>query len=156
IRDVKKAYKWELDLFGIERIGVYLRTKHRRLIGQHTQIFTPAFFPPIFAGIDPTVHDFVFIDYVDADEVLAVWLARRLLAAGYRPWCRSLSLLAGERTAEAMDGVIRNHACRVVAVYSPASLRNPDAQARRATALGVGKERGPTFFVPLSAQEVDR
>src|SRR6185312_16042710 len=91
-----------------------------------------------------------------ADEVLATWLARRLMAAGYRPWCRSLSLLAGERAAEVMEGVIRNHSCRVVAIYSGDSLKSPDAQTRRSIAVGVGKERGPTFFLPLSARPIDR
>ena len=148
VREVKRTYKWELDLYGVERIAVLLRTRHRRLIGQHPQIFTPAFFPPIIAGIDPTVQDFVFIDYVDADEVLATWLARRLMATGYRPWCRSLSLLAGERAAEVMEGVIRNHSCRVVAIYSDDSVRNPDAQTRRSIAMGISKERAdvlPSF-----------
>lgn len=155
IRAVKKAYGWDLQLYGLERLGVLLRTKCRSLIAQHPAIFTPAFFPPIIAGIDPAVQDFVFVDYVEADEVLAVWLSRRLLAAGYRAWCRKLSLLAGERAFEAMEGVIRNHSCRVVSILSEASLRNPDAQARRGVAIGM-KHRGPAFFLPVAAQKIDR
>jgi hypothetical protein len=156
VRDVKKKYKLDLDLFGQERLGTMLRGRHRHLIGRHPQVFTPAFFPPIIAGIDPTVQDFVFIDYAEADAVLAVWLARRLMAAGYRPWCRGLSLLAGERPAEVMDRVIRKQSSRVVAVYSPASIEDADAAARRAVSLGVADERGPGFLVPVTAGPFDR
>jgi hypothetical protein len=156
IREVKTKFKWDLDLFGLERLGTLLRARHRHLIACHPQVFTPSFFPPIIAGIDPTVQDFVFIDYVDADAALATWLARRLMTAGYRPWCRALSLLPGEPAAEVMDKVIRNHACRVIALYSPTSLRDANAQTRRTLALNLTKERGMGFFIPVAATAFDR
>jgi hypothetical protein len=156
IKDVWDTYRWQLDLYGAERLRLLLQTRHRRLIGQYPQIFTPAFFPPIIAGIDPTAQDFVFVDYADDDAVLGTWIARRLLAAGYRSWCRHLSLLPGDRAAEVMDGVIRNHACRVIALYSDASLRDPDAPSRRTTAIHLARERGPHFFVPVTAAAFDR
>ena len=88
--------------------------------------------------------------------VSATWLARRLMAAGFRPWCRSLSLLGGEKVRDVMEGVIRNHACRVVAIYSQSALKDPDVQYRRSVALGLRAERGSNFFVPVSATAIER
>lgn len=156
IRDIKKEFGWDLELYGLERLGVLLRTTCRTLIAQHPQIFTPSFFPPIFAGIDPNVQDFIFVDYVDSDEVLALWLSRKLLAAGYRVWCRKLSLLAGERAHEVMEGIIRNHSCCFISILSAAAIGDPDAQTRRSIAAGMSKERGPTFLIPVAAQPFDR
>jgi hypothetical protein len=156
IKEVSQKYKWKVELFGVERLGTLLRSKHRQLIPQHPQIFTPAYFPPIIAGIDPAAQDFVFLDYADADAVLGTWLARKLMASGYRAWCRGLSLLAGDRPSEVMESVIRNNACRVVALYSESSLRDPDALVRRSMALGLARERGPNFFIPVSSTPIDR
>lgn len=156
IKEVSQKYKWKVELFGVERLGTLLRSKHRHLIPQHPQIFTPVYFPPIIAGIDPTAQDFLFLDYADDDAVLGTWLARKLLASGYRAWCRGLSLLAGDRPAEVMENVIRNHACRVVALFSESSLRDPDVLVRRSMALGLARERDPNFFIPVSAASFDR
>lgn len=81
---VRQEFGWELELYGLERLRTLLTTRHARLVPRHPQIFPPAFFPPTAPGVDVGSTDYLFIDYADEDAVLAVWLARRLTAAGYR------------------------------------------------------------------------
>src|SRR5262249_6474375 len=45
VSDIRKAYGWSLELYGLERLSVMLRTTHRELVAQHPQIFCPPFFP---------------------------------------------------------------------------------------------------------------
>jgi hypothetical protein len=84
------------------------------LIARHPHIFTPAFFvdPP---GAGPPACDTLFLSYAPADVALATWIARRLIAEGYRVWCEDLSLLAGEQRQQTIERVIQTRAIRVLA-----------------------------------------
>jgi hypothetical protein len=70
--------------------------------------------------------DTLFLSYAPADVALATWLARRLIAEGYRVWCEDISLLPGEQRQQTIESVIHARAARVLAVYSPDSMASAD------------------------------
>jgi hypothetical protein len=158
---VRREFGWQLELYEVERLRSMLNTRHGALLARFPQIFTPGLFPDLVPGLGPEVRDAVVVDYADADRVLAFWLSRRLTLAGYRVWCRGLRLLGGEAEAEAEERAVRNHATRVLALYSRAALANTDAVQRRAVAFTLGRERRTELVIPLLAEalspdELDR
>jgi len=150
---VRKEFGWPLELYGQERLRVLL-TAHPRYVPRHPQIFTPS----IVAGV-PTADrsqeaDHLFLDYAAADEVLALWLARRLIAEGYRVWCRGLSLRGGETGPQVMEEVLRQRSFRALSILSRAALADADVRDRRSIAHAVAAERSAEFLIPLAAEDV--
>ena len=153
IREIKKSYNWALVPYGRERLRTLLADRHRHLIARHPHIFTPAFFvdPP---SVGPPACDTLFLSYAPDDVALATWLARRLIAEGYRVWCENLSLLAGEHRQQNIERVIQTRAVRVLALYSPASLDNADVNLQRTLAHTIGGQRKGEFLIPLAADPI--
>jgi hypothetical protein len=150
---IRQTYGWTLEPYGPERFRTLLADRHRHLIARHPHIFTPAFFvdPP---GAGPPACDTLFLSYASADVALATWLARRLIAEGYRVWCEDLSLLVGEPRQQRIERVIQTRAARVLALYSLASLDNPDVNLQRTLAHAIGGQRGGEFLIPLAAEPI--
>jgi hypothetical protein len=151
---IKNEYGWTLEPYGRERMRTLLANRHRQLIARHPHIFTPAFFvdPP---GAGSTGGcDTLFLSYAQVDVALGTWLARRLIAEGYRVWCEDLSLLPGEQRQETIERVIQTRANRVLAVYSSASLDDANVNLQRTMAHAIGGQRGGDFLIPLAAESV--
>lgn len=156
VKFIKDTYGWELDPFGMERLRLLLAARHRHLMARHPQIFTPAFF--VFAPgtpVDSGECDMLFISYAPADQTLALWLSRRLLADGFRVWCEDISLLGGMNRVQVIEQVIRTRSFRMLALYSNASLSNPDVNLQRSIAHDIGAQRAGEFLVPLAVEQID-
>ncbi|MDI6694741.1 MAG: TIR domain-containing protein [Anaerolineales bacterium] len=150
---VNNEFGWRLDLFGIERLRVLLDVTHPRVKGLHPQIF-----PPALLTLQPqssTSKDHVFISSAPEDSVLAGWLAKRLVAEGYLVWYERLNLLGGEIYPESVNEAIRDHTFCVIALYSRASLVNPEVARQRALALSIGGDRNCDFFIPIDVDGVN-
>ncbi|MGH9884450.1 MAG: hypothetical protein ACREBE_02910 [bacterium] len=156
VASVRSRFGWELELYGLERLGVMLRTNHKAALANHPQIFRAPFFT--FAGglpLSPS-HDHVVIDHVDADSHVAHWLARRLTLLGYRVWCRGLAPLAGTSADGTIRSLIRTRAFRYVCLWSQASVDDPDLSSRRQLAQVVGVERGADLIIPAQVAFFDK
>jgi len=145
---VKAQFGWDLDLYGIERLAMLLRTTCERVVANHQGIFSPPWFPSAGGLSLALSNDHVVIDHVDDDTPFAQWLARRLLLEGYRVWCRGLAPLAGTSVADSVREVIRQRAHRVITVLSPAAARDANISARRTTAHEVGRLRKEAIVIP--------
>jgi hypothetical protein len=152
---VKTTYGWPLELYGLERLGVMLRTIHRQVVAQHPQIFCHPFFQ-VAGGLSLSpALDHVIVDHVDADTGLAHWLTRRLTLAGYSVWCRGLAPLAGASLSDTIRELVKNRGFRYICVLSHESLSVPDFAARRTMAHAVGLERGAVIVLPALARPVN-
>ncbi len=152
---VKMKYGWALDLFGLERLAVMLRTTHKDVVARHPQLFCPPFFP-IAGGLSLSpALDHVLVDHLDADAGLAHWLSRRLTLAGYNVWCRGLAPLAGSSVAETIRELLKSRAFRYICILSPGSATHPDFIARRGIAHSIGSQRGGSLLLPALAQQID-
>lgn len=150
---VNNEFGWRLDLFGAERLRILLDVTHPQVKGLHPQIF-----PPAVLAVQPqssTSRDHVFISSAPEDRILASWLARRLAAEGYLVWYEHLNLLGGEVYPESVDEVIRDRAFCVIALYSRASLVNPEVARQRARALSIGEGRNCDFFIPIDVDGIN-
>lgn len=157
VRDVKNSYGWDLDLFGLERLGVMLRTTHEAVVAKHPHIFCPPFFPAAGGlSLSPS-HDHVVLDHVDADAHVAHWLARRLALLGYRVWCRGLAPIAGSSSDGTVRALIQSRAFRYVCLWSAASVVDPDFSSRRQLAQLVGQQRGGgSIIIPAQVGDFDK
>jgi hypothetical protein len=157
---IKDTFGWEFDLFGLERLRMLLSTTCKEVVANHPQIFCPPFFPVVGGlSISPR-FDHLILDHVDADNTIALWLARRLTLAGYRVWCRNLAPLAGSSANESIRTLIKSRACRYLPILSPASASSPELASRRAFAHAEGESRHvqlvlPIFALPFQRQLLD-
>lgn len=155
VKVVERDFGWSLDLYGLERLAVLLRTTHNRVLAQHPQLFCPPFFP-VAGGLSLSpAFDHVILDHADSDTALAHFLARRLTLAGYRTWCRGLAPVAGSSIADTVRGLLENRAFRYICVLSRQSLSDPQLAMRRGVAQHVGKQRGTSMVIPALADSVD-
>lgn len=156
IKYVKDKYKWDVDLYGIERFRTLLATTHREVIAHHPSIFCYPFFSMAGGLSLSTRYDHIVIDEADSDTALASWLARRLMLAGYNVWCRHLSPIAGNSLSDTIKGLIRKRAVRYIPIVSPESVAHPELTARRNLAHAVAEERGTHFVVPVYSEPVSK
>jgi hypothetical protein len=151
---ITKNYGWEFHLFGIERLRTLLATTCKEVVANHPQIFCLPFFPTVGGlSISPR-YDYLILDHLDADETLAQWLARRLILAGYRVWCRNMAPLAGTSANESIKTLIKTRAFRYLPLLTPESAATPDLAARRALAHTLGDQRAMALVIPLYAAVV--
>jgi hypothetical protein len=151
---IQEEYGWPLELYGLARLRVLLTTKYERLIAKHPQIFSPFF--PVVGGVSLAFSpDYIIIDHDACDEALAVWLARRLILAGYLVWCRSTAPIAGASLHETIEVLLKQRAFRFLSILSPGAVTNPDMAARRATALAIGAQRQSDLLIPTIAEAFD-
>jgi hypothetical protein len=156
VATIAQRFGWDLELFGLERIGVMLRTTHKAVVANHPQIFCPPFFP-VAGGLSLSPSfDHVVVDHVDADAHVAHWLARRLTLLGYRVWCRGLAPLAGSSADATIRALIQTRAFRYVCVWSQASVDDPDFSLRRQLAQLVGTQRGEPITIPAQVAFFDK
>jgi hypothetical protein len=119
---VADEYRWNLDLFDIERLRVQLVGPLKHLVAQHPSIFTPPFFPQRGGESIAYSRDTILIDHVAADHALATWLARRLSLEGFRTWCHGTAPLAGENSDETVRKLLDVRANHYLPVVTNASL----------------------------------
>lgn len=155
IHFVRDTYGWQADLYGLERLATMLRSTHRHVVAQHPQIFSPPFFP-VAGGLSLSWSpDHVLVDHVDADSALALWIARRLLLAGYSVWCRGLAPLAGSSVNDTVRGLLGSRAFAYVSVLSSAALADPDFNSRRAAAHSAVSGQARPIIVPAAAGAIN-
>jgi hypothetical protein len=149
-----KAFGWDFELYGLERLRVLLATTCKEVVANHPQIFCSPFFPTVGGlSISPR-FDHLVLDFEDADSTIAQWLARRLTLSGYRVWCRNLAPLAGTSANDSIKALIKSRAIRYLPVLSPASVVSPELAARRALAHTMGESRNTALVLPIYAGQV--
>lgn len=153
---VHTTHGWPLDLFGLERLAVLLRTSHRELVAQHPQIFCQPFFPQAGGLSLSPARDHVIIDHIDHDTALAHWLTRRLLLLGYRVWCRGLAPVVGSSVSQCVRDLVARRAVRYVCLLSPRALADPDFTARRHSALSYQGLTLPAVSVAIDRGLLDQ
>lgn len=152
---VADEYRWQLELYGAERLRILLDVTHPGVKEHHPQIFPPALFArPSRADISTAKDDHIFISFAPEDSVLADWLARKLVVEGYRVWYERSNLYGGEAYPESIDEAIKHYSFCVIALYSQASLTNPEVMSQRALALHINRERGSDFLIPIDVDGV--
>jgi len=150
---IRSLFGWELELYGLERLRVCL-TRNRHIVHAHPQIFPPDILRGSKVFSDATPKDHVFVNFDLKDEALATWLTRRLTAEGYRVWCRSVRLLGEDAFPNDVEGAINQGSVAMVALYSRASLDNPDLALQRALAFSIGEERDREFLIAVSVEDL--
>lgn len=98
----------------------------------------------------PPARDHLFISYATENEDFALWLARKLTAAGYRVWCDRFCLLGGESYPRDIDLAIKLRTFRFLALLSRHSVHKDNPRKERTIALNVGRERKEDFVIPLN------
>ena len=150
---IAKQYGWELGLFGIERLRVFLETTHPHVRSNHPQIFPPAFLAALEQINHAVQRNHILIHYGPEDRALAEWLARKLTSEGYLVWCEHLRSLGWERYPDDIDDAIQNRLGCMVSLYSRSSLGDPDITRQRAIALGISKQNRH-FLIPLRLDSI--
>ena len=92
------------------------------------------------------------MDFTDADEPLATWLARRLTIEGYDVWCCSIAPVGGTSLNETIEMLVKHRAFRFLPVLSPTSIADPDLSARRAMAAAVSYD----MLLPIVAASFEK
>jgi len=153
IADIRSTYGWELHLFGAERLRILLDVEHPQIKPNH-----PSIFPPDLLALaerrESSSGDHLFISFAPPDYALAEWLTRRLIAEGYRVWYERFQAVGGENYPENVDDAIRLQTFRAIALYSRASLRDPEVMRQRSLALSIARERGTDFLIPIDVDTV--
>ena len=155
VASIKNDYSWNLELFGCERLRILLDVKHPRIKRLHPQIFPPEFLKAQENIQRSSEQRYLFISSVIEDRAFSDWLVRRLTAEGYLVWNERLNLLGGESFPDHIDDVIKNESIRMIALYSEASLQNPEVMRQRTLALNIGKERNVDFLIPINVDGID-
>lgn len=153
ISSIREQYGWELELYAVERLRNLLDVQFPHLKANHPQVFPPEFLAIQSQMTRTEQRDHILINFAPEDEALADWLARKLISEGYLVWCEHLRAMGSEPIPEDIDDAIQRRALHVVALYSEASLRNPDLIRQRAIALGLAKQI-PNFLIALRTEEI--
>lgn len=96
----------------------------------------------------------LFISYAYEDEVLAEWLALKLIAEGYRVWCDRFKLLGGESYPSDIDDAIKNKTFRFISLLSRSSIDKANPKKERTLAFNIAKERKIDFIIPLNVDNL--
>jgi hypothetical protein len=146
---INDEFGWPLELYGLERLALMMRTTHQQVVAKHPQIFVPPFFPTAGGlSISPS-FDHVIIDHDDHDTGLAHWLARRLSLAGYFVWCRGLAPLAGSSVFETIRVLVTNRANRFIPILSASSAVNKEFAERLIVGHLESARRGANAVLPV-------
>jgi hypothetical protein len=153
IADILATYGWELHLFGAERLRILLDVEHPQIKSKHPSVFPPDMLE-LAARRDASSGDHLFLSFAPQDYALAEWLTRRLMAEGYRVWCERFQALGGENYPENVDDAIKLRTFRVIALYSRASLKEPEVMRQRNLALSIARDRATDFLIPIDVDTV--
>lgn len=130
VAHVTSQFKWDLEIYDLERLRVLLSGNFRHLIAQHPAIFCPPFFPQR-GGLSITEsRDTLIIDHVPKDHALATWLSRRLTLQGFLTWCHGTAPLAGENIDQSVRELIQNRAAHYLPILSHTALNDRDFMDR--------------------------
>lgn len=151
---IQNEFSWRLKLYDVERLRILLDVKHPQIKKQHSSIF-----PPQFLAIQDQIEtsakrEYLFISSVDEDGAFADWLTRKLTAEDYLVWSERFKLLGGESYPDDVDDAIRNRTFRFLALYSQASLKDPEIMRQRSLALNIASERRQDFLLPLNVDGI--
>lgn len=93
------------------------------------------------------------ISYATTDSgELATWLAVKLTTAGYRVWLDKLSLKGGRPFIKDIEDVIKDRACRVLALMSPEAIKRPNPRRERSIASQMRDQlKVDDFIIPIRA-----
>lgn len=93
----------------------------------------------------------VFLSHATPDDNdFVIWLGTRLSAAGYEVWSDVTRLLGGEFFWKDINDAIRQHAAKVVACLSRASVQQEGVLNEIAISVATGKKLGSAeFTVPI-------
>lgn len=153
IESINEQYGWILELYNLERLRNLLDTQFPHIKSIHPQVFPPAFLAIQAQTRWSEQRTHILISYASEDAPLAEWLARKLTAEGYLVWGERFRFLGGEYYPDDIDDVIQKRVSCVIALYSQASLNNPDIMHQRALALGLSKQI-PNFFIALRTEQI--
>lgn len=156
VANIHHQYDWQLEIYGNERLRIFLDTKYPQLKKNHPSIFPPEFIAAQVQLKRVEECDHLFISYAPKDRVLADWLAKRLTAEGYLVWCEHLKLLGGEKFPEDVDQAIKNQTFCLIALYSQSSLINPDLILQRSIALTIAQEKPKDFLIPIDVDGIEK
>ncbi len=154
VNSIRDEFGWSLELFGVERLRILLEAEHSQVIANHPIIFPPQFFPQETTPVVSIERKHLLISFAPQDSALAEWLSRRLTAEGYDVWCERFKTLSDEPYPDDPDEAIKNRAFAVIALYSRASLQNPEITRQRAIALDVNKEQRHKFLIPINVDGI--
>ncbi len=102
-------------------------------------------------------RDLLFINYAREDEAVALWVAVKLTADGYRTWFDQRQCLGGEPFPLDIETAIKVRTFRMLSVLSRNSMHKQDPFKERAAALNVGQELGiKDFVIPLGIEALSR
>jgi len=88
------------------------------------------------------------------DNVIARWLAARLIAAGYQVWVDVRSLRGGEDFWDVIEDQLRHHAMKQIVLISP-HIRKPGVKKELALGDYIGKQLSdPEFMIPVRVSDV--
>ncbi len=127
---VRAQYRWELEVYDLERLRMLLSSNLRHLVAQHPAVFCPPFFPRRGGLSVAESPDTVIIDHVVEDHALATWLARRLMLQGFLTWCHGTAPLAGENVDQSLRVLMQSRATQYLPVLSPSALSDRDFMDR--------------------------
>jgi hypothetical protein len=150
---IGSQYGWSLELYGLERLRILLEVRFPNIQSNHPQIFPPDFLAIQAKARQSEVRDHLLISYARNDTPVAEWLARKLIAEGYRVWCDRFPSLGEDNYPDDVEAAIHTRVARVVALYSRASLDDADIVRQRAIAFGLGKQT-PEFMIPLRLESL--
>jgi len=95
--------------------------------------------------------EFLFISYAWENIALAEWLARKLMAEGYKVWRDGQHMFGGEVFPKVIDQAIKKCTFRVIALLSRFSLAKPNPRRERTLALHLARKRDiDDFMIPLN------
>jgi len=153
INSIKEQFKWDLDIFGLERLRILLDTQYTQLKATHTKIF-----PPDILAYQAQVdrigqRNYIFISYSPENIILADWIARKLVAEGYLVWCEKIRHLGGDEYPGDIDIAMQRDVFCVIALYSESSIKNPEFIRQSAVAIGISKSI-PNFYIPIRIEQI--
>lgn len=159
VSTVQNDYGWQLVLYGLERLRVWLDSAYREVKSSHPQIFPPEL---LHASSLQSIQSkrYVLINYDERDQQLAIWLARKLTIMGHDVWCEHLPRIGSAVFPEDVESVMLKNVSVVVALYSVNSLQNADLTRQRNLALGLSNESEYGLLLPVridnfNADELD-
>ncbi len=154
VATIRNEYGWEVEVYGVERLRVLLDNEFSDLKNQYPQIFPPSFLRLPTDGI-PTQRRHLMILYDKVDEPLALWLTRKLTILGYRIWCAGAPNLSEKTFPTDIDSAMQSEVSGVVALFSDASLQNPNFVRQHLLAGSMPSVDKPEFVIPLRVNDFD-
>ncbi|MBD1877124.1 toll/interleukin-1 receptor domain-containing protein [Nodosilinea sp. FACHB-131] len=153
VEKIGEQYGWKLEIREMEWFSAILDAKH-----SHLKTKYPSIFPPEFLEVDKGLADkerskYIYISFSSAYQVLAKWLAQKLIVEGYDIWSPQLGLPKDASPFEDFETIIRERCCCLIGLYSASIENEPELIIQRSLAISIGKQRNTNFFIPLCVED---